>query len=419
MGVCESQREADEMEADVDAAFGDQASDEAKSDESTPPAEGAMEAPADAVTSDAPAATSSEAEGAAAASTDGEVTMGTDAEITASVAELSSQDNTDLDHTDKSEIDLATEDEAELASTAATAKRVVETSAANPSTEPTATATSVSMSHTAASVSISHAAASQLKLQHAEAASDPLDAGFEAQYAGSDAKYDDAALEAEAAEIFGAADKDNNKVLSHTELKKYIQANSEVRKRLLIIGAGEDCGWHGLFTDADEDGDGEITLAEFNECFKRKAMLYKKVEEAEAAEAQQNEEAEAQQNEGATSDPLDAAFEAQHKEAAASDPLDAAFEAQHEQTTAADPLDAAFEAQHKEAAASDPLDAAFEEQYADEPVSPRQKIKQLHEELCAVQESLLVSKRKERKPLSQRAAALEAEIAQLNHESGC
>ena len=77
----------------------------------------------------------------------------------------------------------------------------------------------------------------------------------------SNPKYDDASLEKEAAEIFGAADKDNNQVLSHTELKKYIQEHSEVRKRLLIIGSGEDCGWHGLFKDADDDGDGEISLA--------------------------------------------------------------------------------------------------------------------------------------------------------------
>ena len=87
--------------------------------------------------------------------------------------------------------------------------------------------------------------------------------GFNSQLFGSssDPKYDDASLEKEAAEIFGAADKDNNQVLSHTELKTYIQAHSEVRKRLLVIGSGEDCGWQGLFKDADDDGDGEISLA--------------------------------------------------------------------------------------------------------------------------------------------------------------
>jgi len=80
------------------------------------------------------------------------------------------------------------------------------------------------------------------------------------------------ALEKEAAEIFSAADTDNNQVLSHTELKKYIKAHDEIKKRLLKIGSGEECGWSGLFKDADADGNGEITLAEFKEFFKRKAL---------------------------------------------------------------------------------------------------------------------------------------------------
>ena len=76
-------------------------------------------------------------------------------------------------------------------------------------------------------------------------------------------KYAEDALEKEAAEIFSAADNDNNEVLSHTELKKYIQAHDEIKKRLLKIGSGEECGWSGLFQDADADGDGEITLEVF------------------------------------------------------------------------------------------------------------------------------------------------------------
>jgi Ca2+-binding EF-hand superfamily protein len=76
-------------------------------------------------------------------------------------------------------------------------------------------------------------------------------------------KYAEDALEEEAAKIFSAADNDNNEVLSHTELKHYIQAHDEIKKRLVKIGSGEECGWSGLFKDADADGDGEITLAVF------------------------------------------------------------------------------------------------------------------------------------------------------------
>ena len=51
-------------------------------------------------------------------------------------------------------------------------------------------------------------------------------------------------------------------VLSHNELKKYIQDHPALKEKLMTIGAGdENCGWSGVFKGADVDGDGKITLA--------------------------------------------------------------------------------------------------------------------------------------------------------------
>ena len=73
---------------------------------------------------------------------------------------------------------------------------------------------------------------------------DPLDEAFEAQYTD-----EEAALRAEALALFERTDFNNNGTLSHTELKKEIQKDAELREKL---SANK---WKVFFAEIDSDGE--------------------------------------------------------------------------------------------------------------------------------------------------------------------
>ena len=64
-------------------------------------------------------------------------------------------------------------------------------------------------------------------------------------------------LREEAVALFARADRDKNGVLSHSELKKEIQSDPELREKLSATK------WKVFFGEIDSDGDGVITCEEF------------------------------------------------------------------------------------------------------------------------------------------------------------
>ena len=108
---------------------------------------------------------------------------------------------------------------------------------------------------------------------------------------------DTAMLEAEAKELYALADVNNDGLLSKGEMKKVIQKDPDVRKRL-VSG-----GWKDFFAELDIDGDGSIECEELVNYYVCKLSvcehgniftgLTEEEEEAAAAAAKETEKAEA------------------------------------------------------------------------------------------------------------------------------
>ena len=139
-------------------------------------------------------------------------------------------------------------------------------------------------------------------------------------------------LRDEAAALFAKADVDSNGSLSHSELKKEIQKDSELRERLSATK------WKTFFSEIDSDGDGMITQEEFV-VYYTKHCAEGDGEEAAAAAAAEEEAAAAK-------------AKAAEEEAAAAEEEAAAAAAKAVEEEAAEEEAAAAKAAEEEAAAA-------------------------------------------------------------------
>jgi len=129
------------------------------------------------------------------------------------------------------------------------------------------------------------------------------------------AKTSRMSIEDEAMAMFNAADKNNDNLLSHTELKKYMRRERWARTLL----TGDDFHWMDFFGEMDTDADGRIQPEEFVNFYKNR--LKPLIDEANAM----YEECKARCAE-VQSTPAAAPAEATETNASSDDPLDAAFE---------------------------------------------------------------------------------------------
>jgi hypothetical protein len=67
-------------------------------------------------------------------------------------------------------------------------------------------------------------------------------------------------LDQEAAMIFAKADADHDGKLTKNEIKKFMQSNADLKQAFRV---GVEGGWAKLWADVDEDGDGAISLTEW------------------------------------------------------------------------------------------------------------------------------------------------------------